>query len=34
LANNELHAKVGLRVSPFAELVYIEVTKVPITEVL
>jgi phage tail sheath protein FI len=34
LANNELHAVVGLRVSPFAELAYVEVVKVPITEAL
>lgn len=34
LANNELHAVIGLRMSPFAELVYIEVVKVPITEAL
>lgn len=34
LANNELHAIVGIRTSPFAELVYIEIVKVPVTEAL
>lgn len=34
LANNELHAVIGLRVSPFAELVYVEVVKVPSNETL
>jgi hypothetical protein len=29
IANNELHALVGLRTSPFAELVHVEVVKVP-----
>lgn len=34
LARNELRAAIGLRTSPFAELVYIEIVKVPITEAL
>lgn len=34
LANDELHAVIGIRTSPFAELVYIEIVKVPITEAL
>lgn len=34
LAANELHAVIGLRVSPFAELVYIEVVKVPSNQAL
>jgi hypothetical protein len=34
LAANELHAVIGLRMSPFAELVYIEVVKVPVTDTL
>lgn len=34
LANNELHAVIGLRMSPFAELVYIEVVKVPSNQTL
>lgn len=34
LANGELHARVGLRTSPFAEQVFIDVAKVPITESL
>jgi hypothetical protein len=31
LANNELHAVIGIRPSPFAELVYITIVNVPIT---
>lgn len=34
LSNDELHAVIGIRTSPFAELVYIEIVKVPITEAL
>lgn len=34
LANDELRAVIGIRTSPFAELVYIEIVKVPITEAL
>lgn len=34
LANQELRAVIGLRTSPFAELVRIEIVKVPITEAL
>lgn len=32
LANGELHAVLGVRMSPFAERVFIEVAKTPITE--
>lgn len=34
LANNELRAAIGLRMSPFAEMVHIEIVKIPITEAL
>jgi phage tail sheath protein FI len=34
VADGQLRAKIGLRTSPFAELVYIEVTKVPVTSAL
>lgn len=34
LANNELHAAIGVRMSPFAELVVIEISAVPITQSL
>jgi hypothetical protein len=34
IQNNELHAKIGIRTSPFNEFSYFEVTKVPVTEVL
>lgn len=34
LAANELRAVIGLRTSPFAELVYIEIVKIPVTETL
>lgn len=34
LEANELHAVLAVRVSPFAELVYIEIAKVPVTEAL
>lgn len=33
-ANGELHAVLGLRMSPFAEVVYIEIVKTPITQAL
>lgn len=34
LANRELHAVISLRVSPFAELVVLEIANVPTTEVI
>lgn len=34
IANQELRAVLGVRMSPFAELVHIEVVKVPVTETL
>jgi len=34
IANRELRAVIGIRTSPFAEFVYIEIVKVPITESL
>lgn len=32
--NGELHAQVGLRMTPFAELVYVDIIKIPVTQSL
>lgn len=34
IQNGELHAQVGLRMSPFAELVYVDIIKIPVTQSL
>lgn len=34
IANGELHAVIGLKMSPFAEVVFIEIVKTPITQPL
>lgn len=34
IQNGELHAQIGLRMSPFAELVYVDIIKIPVTQSL